>query len=55
MNKIEIFNDLKSFRKMYFYLKQLQWFYFGNNNVLSKLETLMKLYSFQNLLKDLND
>ena len=53
MSNYETFKKLNFFKKPYYYLKQFQWLYFGNNKVLDKLESIMKLYSFQNLMKDL--
>lgn len=55
MNKFEIFSELNSVKKIYYYTKQLQWFYFGNGNVLSKLESFLLSYTFENLLKDLRN
>ena len=55
INKFESFNELSHLKKMYYYSKQFQWLYFGNNNVLNKLASLMKLYPFENLLKDLRN
>ena len=55
INKFKTFDELNSFKQMYFYLKQFQWLYFGNNNVLNKLTSLMKLYPFEKLLKDMKN
>lgn len=55
INKFESFNELSHLKQMYYFSKQFQWLYFGNNNVLNKLSSLMKLYPFENLLKDLRN
>lgn len=55
INKFENFNELSFIKQMYYYSKQFQWLYFGNNNVLKKLAFLMKLYPFEKLMKDLKN
>jgi peptidoglycan/xylan/chitin deacetylase (PgdA/CDA1 family) len=55
MNEFRVFSELDLVRRIYYYIKQIQWFYFGNDNVLIKLDSLLKLYSFENLLKDLKN
>lgn len=53
MNEFKNFNDLNLFKQIYSYSRQIQWFYFGNNNVLNKIKFLMKTNSFQNSLNNL--
>lgn len=55
INNFKTFEELNSLKQMYYYLKQFQWLYFGNHNVLNKLDYLMELYSFENSLKDLKN
>lgn len=55
MNEFRVFSELDLIKRIYYFIKQIQWFYFGNDNVLIKLDSLLKLYSFENLLKDLKN
>lgn len=54
-NKLSVFNTLGLNKRIYYYIKQFQWLYFGNKKVLNKLDCLMESFVFENLLKDLNN
>lgn len=54
-SKFRDLGDLNLMMQVYYYLKQFQWMTFGNNDVIKKLEKLIKNYNFYNLMKDLKD